>query len=380
MARGKTKIALIKDDKVLKSTFQKRKKGVIKKVMELTTLCDIIACIVIYGPAIGGKPPEIFTWPEDQERVLAAIRMYKEKMDHRMRTTDLCNYLRDGRKLNTADDVIDQSDGCGVDLVLSLLNWVDARIRAVDERIDFMCCQNLIFDDMMLVPQDQNFGYGTYLQNPNLDFGQFDIDRYAQTQCEYNPVYNNLVPQPKPIRWYQDNQNQMFLPDSYLLGMDPNKAMSMSNVNGSCQYYYEQQQQSCLKSSIMDDMMQLQRQQHSREKLQYLNNVPQPLKSSNMDYMMQLQQQQLLQSHKKSQYPYDDWSSPNASSNCSSATFDVQSLDDMYLERTRVCGEIQPSLDDMFLESTRVYGEIQPLGDGTGGFVPSCNYGNFNFD
>ncbi|CAN0924559.1 Agamous-like MADS-box protein AGL80 [Linum grandiflorum] len=50
MTRKKVKLAYIKNDSARKATYNKRKKGLIKKVSELSTLCDVQACAIIYSP------------------------------------------------------------------------------------------------------------------------------------------------------------------------------------------------------------------------------------------------------------------------------------------------------------------------------------------
>lgn len=59
MARRKVKLSFITNDGARKSTFKKRKKGIIKKVSEITTLCDIKAAAIIYSPY--DSQPEV--WP-----------------------------------------------------------------------------------------------------------------------------------------------------------------------------------------------------------------------------------------------------------------------------------------------------------------------------
>ncbi|CAN0924577.1 Agamous-like MADS-box protein AGL80 [Linum grandiflorum] len=59
MARKKVKLAYITNDSTRKATYNKRKKGLIKKVSEMSTLCDVQACAIIYSPY--HTQPEI--WP-----------------------------------------------------------------------------------------------------------------------------------------------------------------------------------------------------------------------------------------------------------------------------------------------------------------------------
>ena len=53
------KLAFICNDTTRKITYNKRKKSIIKKIRELTTLCDIPACAIISSPF--DSQPEV--WP-----------------------------------------------------------------------------------------------------------------------------------------------------------------------------------------------------------------------------------------------------------------------------------------------------------------------------
>ncbi|PPD79706.1 hypothetical protein GOBAR_DD23359 [Gossypium barbadense] len=50
MTRKKVKLAYITDDLARKATYKKRTKGLMKKLSELSTLCDIDACSIMYSP------------------------------------------------------------------------------------------------------------------------------------------------------------------------------------------------------------------------------------------------------------------------------------------------------------------------------------------
>ncbi|TKY52357.1 Agamous MADS-box protein AGL80 [Spatholobus suberectus] len=71
MTRKKVKLAYISDATARKSTYKKRKKGIIKKVSELTILCGIPACAIISSPF--DSKPEV--WP-DLEGARQMIQRY----------------------------------------------------------------------------------------------------------------------------------------------------------------------------------------------------------------------------------------------------------------------------------------------------------------
>jgi hypothetical protein len=76
MTRKKVKLAFIINDSARKATFKKRKKGLMKKVSELSTLCGIDACAIIYSPY--DPQPEVWPSPLGVQRVLSKFRKMPE--------------------------------------------------------------------------------------------------------------------------------------------------------------------------------------------------------------------------------------------------------------------------------------------------------------
>ncbi|XP_058077535.1 agamous-like MADS-box protein AGL80 [Magnolia sinica] len=76
MARRKIKLAWIANDSARKSTFKKRKKGLIKKVEQLSILCDVDACVIIDSP----YEPQTEVWPssDDVRRVVLNFKSLPE--------------------------------------------------------------------------------------------------------------------------------------------------------------------------------------------------------------------------------------------------------------------------------------------------------------
>ncbi|KAF9595205.1 hypothetical protein IFM89_037791 [Coptis chinensis] len=76
MAKKKIKLAWIANDAARRATFKKRNKGLMKKVSELSTLCGVEACAIIYGP----YDPEPDVWPSSSEahRVLMRFKSMPE--------------------------------------------------------------------------------------------------------------------------------------------------------------------------------------------------------------------------------------------------------------------------------------------------------------
>ncbi|XP_058783795.1 agamous-like MADS-box protein AGL80 [Vicia villosa] len=76
MGRTKVKLAFIVNDAARKSTYKKRKNGLLKKVDELSTLCGIEACAIIFGPY--DPQPEIWPSPLGVQKVLSKFMTVPE--------------------------------------------------------------------------------------------------------------------------------------------------------------------------------------------------------------------------------------------------------------------------------------------------------------
>ena len=99
MTRKKVKLTYITNDSARKATFKKRKKGLMKKISELTTLCDIDACAIIYSPY--DSQPEIWPSPMGVHRVLAQFKTMPE-MEQSKKMVNQESFLR--QRINKAHE------------------------------------------------------------------------------------------------------------------------------------------------------------------------------------------------------------------------------------------------------------------------------------
>ncbi|KAI3946885.1 hypothetical protein MKW98_003448 [Papaver atlanticum] len=76
MARKKVKLAYITNDSVRRATFKKRRVGLMKKVSELSTLCEVSACAIVFGPY--DRTPEVWTQQPNAHRVLMRFKSLPE--------------------------------------------------------------------------------------------------------------------------------------------------------------------------------------------------------------------------------------------------------------------------------------------------------------
>ncbi|KAA8530996.1 hypothetical protein F0562_005714 [Nyssa sinensis] len=100
MGRAKLSMELISNKKARHVTYEKRKKGLKKKIYEFTTLCGVEACMIVYGPKLDDRPIEPEIWPTDRNEVQLVINSYKKQStdDRKKRTVDLSNFFEDRRR------------------------------------------------------------------------------------------------------------------------------------------------------------------------------------------------------------------------------------------------------------------------------------------
>ncbi|RVW53145.1 MADS-box transcription factor PHERES 2 [Vitis vinifera] len=99
MGRGKLKMELIANEKLRCITFRNRQKGLKKKLQELSTLCDVEACMIMYcdqnGNGTYSSQPDV--WPENHYEVQRIVNKYM-KEDHGKRTVDLSDILESRKR------------------------------------------------------------------------------------------------------------------------------------------------------------------------------------------------------------------------------------------------------------------------------------------
>ncbi|XP_010497082.1 PREDICTED: agamous-like MADS-box protein AGL80 [Camelina sativa] len=73
MTRKKVKMAFIENETARKSTFKKRKRGVLKKAHELATLCDVPICVIVNSAYESN--PEVWPSREAADKVVSQWMM-----------------------------------------------------------------------------------------------------------------------------------------------------------------------------------------------------------------------------------------------------------------------------------------------------------------
>ncbi|TYJ23815.1 hypothetical protein E1A91_A08G218000v1 [Gossypium mustelinum] len=143
MTRKKVKLAYITDDSARKATYKKRTKGLMKKLSELSTLCDIDACSIMYSPY--ESQPEV--WPSlmGVQQVLSKLETIPE-MEKSKNTTKAAEQLKKHCKENWEKEMthVMFNTICGKGVVhglnfeaLSEINLLlDKKMNDIDKRID----------------------------------------------------------------------------------------------------------------------------------------------------------------------------------------------------------------------------------------------------
>ncbi|TXG48944.1 hypothetical protein EZV62_024819 [Acer yangbiense] len=104
MARRKVKLCYIANDSTRKVTFKKRKMGLLKKVSELSTLCGIDACAIVYSPY--ENQPDVWPSHHGVQRIVSQFKRMPE-MEQSKRMVDQDSFLRQ-RIMKSNDQLIKQ--------------------------------------------------------------------------------------------------------------------------------------------------------------------------------------------------------------------------------------------------------------------------------
>ncbi|XP_020199163.1 agamous-like MADS-box protein AGL80 [Aegilops tauschii subsp. strangulata] len=76
MARKKVTLQYIPNDSTRRGTFKKRRRGLMKKASELAILCDVRACMLVYGE--GETVPEVFPSHDGAVKILNIFKKMPE--------------------------------------------------------------------------------------------------------------------------------------------------------------------------------------------------------------------------------------------------------------------------------------------------------------
>ncbi|CAN1152229.1 Agamous-like MADS-box protein AGL82 [Linum perenne] len=146
MGHKRVKMELIKNDRSRTQTYKKRKASLFKKIKEFTILCDVKACLIIFGP--GG---ELETWSPESSTLPELIQQYRTS-DQPRRSYSVSDYFTEKkkrvevelanerkkiykRKFSNEDDGRRWVEGLSEDQLKMVLRSLDSKLKAADERI-----------------------------------------------------------------------------------------------------------------------------------------------------------------------------------------------------------------------------------------------------
>lgn len=193
------KLAWITNDATRRATFKKRKKGLVKKVSELATLCGVEACLVVYGPQ-DAVEAEAEVWPSPAEAARVATRFRSmPEMDQWRKMTNQEGFLR--QRAAKLQDQLRRQERENRELEVNLLaheimagGWSlgDAGIKDADELAKMM--------DMKLKLVQNRLGKETVRMLP--------APAAEQAQLEILPRQNWFAEEEiKPLTWAGSSMN-----------------------------------------------------------------------------------------------------------------------------------------------------------------------------
>ncbi|GMP41164.1 hypothetical protein CsSME_00011359 [Camellia sinensis var. sinensis] len=198
MPRKKVKLAFITNDSARKATFNRRKKGLMKKVSVLSTLCGIDACAIIQSPY--ESQPEV--WPSNLgvQRVLAKFeRMSEMEQLNKIMTQEsfirqriakaneqLKKKLKDNREKEMTEVMYQCLSGRGLQNLSMVdqcdLNWlIDKNLKEIGRKIESLKKtpqqEKLLGVDLAMDAMKRSHGLNEWINNPHYENMGFDGDK-----------------------------------------------------------------------------------------------------------------------------------------------------------------------------------------------------------
>ncbi|KAH0776238.1 hypothetical protein KY290_007649 [Solanum tuberosum] len=197
MGRSKIKIELIEDHKKRKSTLINRKAGLVKKISELSILCDIKACMIIHE----GNNDQI--WPSDSNDVQELINLYKnQSLDGRTkRGKTLSNFFENDEKKNAEIKVEkyptwdSRLDYLSQKELQNLAGVVEKRMDKAKEKLELLKSMNVHIGSSSLSHQEV-YNYSELMNNNNNLMNQttpWPIS-YVNPFTDYNNFFQANIP------------------------------------------------------------------------------------------------------------------------------------------------------------------------------------------
>lgn len=212
MTRKKVKLAYINNDSARKATFKKRKKGLMKKVSELSTLCGIEACAVIYSPY--DSSPEVWPSQAGVQKVLTKFKTMPE-MEQSKKMVNQDSFLkqrilkaneqlkklrRDNREKEMTQVMFQCLVGREVSsfgiVDLNDMGWmIDQYLKDIDKRIETIAAEGSSSSSSSVVPPPppapaQPQWFSDLMNQPQMGFGGEDgVVQFGDNT--HNPLWSS---------------------------------------------------------------------------------------------------------------------------------------------------------------------------------------------
>ncbi|KAK9135764.1 hypothetical protein Syun_015094 [Stephania yunnanensis] len=259
-ARRRGVVEAISDPKLRRATFFKRYKNQKKKLYELTTLCDVEAFMICFGPN-----GELHTWPEDPRELRRVLHRYMgiQRSEREKRVTGVADFVdarnkklewelkRVKKKENYDEEMSTTSkifgwdsrmDGFGEESMKELLCSLENNINFLKEKIETMKSshdhddENTTTHHMITTATSEMASLVDHQITPNYIFDD-DSQFYHQTQPQF-PVFE------QPVMYSVEHYNTQFTNNSQFFGFelwDPTMGSSLINNPFSTGAVYEAQ-------------------------------------------------------------------------------------------------------------------------------------------
>lgn len=251
MGRGKLTLKQIDNEKSRLTTYQKRKKGLKKKVQEFATLCGVPTAMIVFGPKLNNRPVEVDVWPAPPSPFMEVIELYKCKslpstrgmksytlvdyfQEKKQKVQDKLNKIRKSNLESRFCTSLEQFnvDGFTLDELKSLVIMFDDKIKSARRRIGVLMCakeETWVGSNNQLMAQPLQFQFPEPIYVPPFDQGSNQVvinggDQFCQfgyseiqptTSCYFDQFYQfGLSSLQMQGQFEQFNYNYNHLPSS----------------------------------------------------------------------------------------------------------------------------------------------------------------------
>ncbi|ESW30800.1 hypothetical protein PHAVU_002G183400 [Phaseolus vulgaris] len=265
MGRGRIPMDLIEKEKARKTTFQKRKNGLMKKVYEFSTLCSVDVGVIIFASKFLDEP-EI--WPQDPRKLKCVIEKYlNTTSDRRPKVYDVEEYFSERMKRIEGDiskvqkgkiqlmypTWDDSYDALGEEQLRMFVSILDSKLDVCTQRMNMLkqdsngkAIVELVKDEAGVPYMAQNLGsHLNFMQNmsqtqvfpPNdnsqVPFYPFHLSQNVPSLFQLGQNFRQLMEKNGTVDW----GNQVGASDDHKMGTQQENG-SDKNQNSSSSCYY----------------------------------------------------------------------------------------------------------------------------------------------